>query len=103
MDLVYRLGRLDVPAWVGGILGFKKIGDILRIDPVIPPAWDGFEIRYQYLRSVYQIQVLNPEHASSHVRQILLDGQPLSSKFIPLVDDQQEHKVVVTMGDIKEA
>ncbi len=93
---MYRLG-------LEAILGFKKIGDTLHMDPVIPPDWDGFEICYRYMRSVYQIQVLNPEHASSHVRQTLLDGQLLKDNVIPLVDDQQEHKVVVTMGNIIEA
>jgi cyclic beta-1,2-glucan synthetase len=88
---MYRLG-------LEAILGFRKIGDSLHIDPVIPPAWDGFEIRYQYGESVYHIQVHNPEHVARHIRQMLLDGQPLHDGFIPLVDDQQEHRVVVTMG-----
>jgi cellobiose phosphorylase len=88
---MYRLG-------LEAILGFQKIGDTLTIDPVIPPAWDGFEIRYQFGESVYFIQVHNPEHVARHVRQMLLDGQPLNDGSIPLVDDKQEHRVVVTMG-----
>ena len=82
---MYRLG-------LEAILGFKKIGDTLHIDPVIPPAWDGFEIRYQHKGSVYLIEVHNPEHVACHVRQMLLDGQPLNDGSIPLVDDQQEHQ-----------
>ena len=90
---MYRLG-------LEAILGFRKTGNILHITPIIPPAWDGFEIRYQFGKSVYLIQVHNPEHVTSHVRQILLDGQPLlNDGYIPLVDDQQEHGVVVTMGE----
>ena len=89
---MYRLG-------LEAILGFQKIGDTLQIDPVIPPDWDGFEIRYQFGESVYLIQVNNPEHVASHVRQIMLDGQLLDNESIPLVDDQDEHRVVVTMGN----
>ncbi|MGD0708882.1 MAG: hypothetical protein ABSA51_10565, partial [Anaerolineaceae bacterium] len=89
---MYRLGL-----WA--ILGFHKIGNTLRIDPVIPPEWDGFEIRYQFGESVYQIQVHNPDHVACHVRQLLLDGQPLQDGSIPLVDNKQEHQVAVTMGD----
>ena len=89
---MYRLG-------LEAILGFQKIGNTLHIDPVIPPDWDGFEIRYQFGESVYLIQVNNPEHVAQHVRQILLDGQLLNNGSIPLVDDQQEHRVVVTMGN----
>ena len=88
---MYRLG-------LEAILGFRKIGDTLHIDPVIPPDWDGFEIRYQFGESVYLIQVNNPEHVAHHVREIILDGQLLDNESIPLVDDHCEHRVVVTMG-----
>jgi cyclic beta-1,2-glucan synthetase len=88
---MYRLG-------LEAILGFQKIGNTLHIDPVIPLSWDGFEIRYQFGESVYLIQVHNPEHVARHVRKMLLDGKPLNDGSIPLVDDQQEHRVGVTMG-----
>jgi cyclic beta-1,2-glucan synthetase len=88
---MYRLG-------LEAILGFKKIGNTLHINPVIPPGWDGFEIRYQFGESVYLIEVHNPEHVSTNVREIRLDGQPLNDFSVPLVDDQQEHRVEVTMG-----
>ncbi len=90
---MYRLG-------LEAMLGFHKIGNTLHIEPVIPPAWDGFEIRYRFGQSVYLIEVNNPEHVAHHVRQILLDGQPLNDGSIPLVDDKQEHRVVVTMGNM---
>ncbi len=90
---MYRLG-------VEAMLGFKKIGDTLHIDPVIPPAWDGFEIRYQFKGSTYLIRVNNPEHVAQHVRQVEFDGRVLNNASIPLIDDHQEHKVVVTMGNI---
>ena len=88
---MYRLG-------LEAMLGFKKVGNTLHIDPVIPPDWDGFEIRYQFGESVYRIEVHNPEHVARHVRHVLLDGQPLNEGVIPLVDDQKEHRVMVTMG-----
>ena len=80
------------------ILGFKKIGNTLQIDPVIPPDWDGFEIRYRFGESVYLVQIHNPEHVASKVREMQLDEQPLNGGSIPLVDDHQEHRVVVTLG-----
>jgi cyclic beta-1,2-glucan synthetase len=89
---MYRLG-------LEAMLGLHKVGDSLRIDPVIPPKWDGFEIRYRFGESVYRIQVLNPEHVASGVRQILLEGQLLQSSSVPLIDDKKEHRVVVIMGN----
>lgn len=89
---MYRLG-------LEFILGFKKIGDTLHIDPVIPPAWDGYDVRYQFGESVYMLEVHNPQHVSRNVREMFLDGQRLNNGYIPLVDDKQEHRVVVTMGE----
>jgi cyclic beta-1,2-glucan synthetase len=88
---MYRLG-------LEGILGFKKTGNSLRIDPVIPPDWDGFEIRYQLGTTNYHIKVINPEHVSHNVKVTMLDGKNLDNRVIPLVDDGQDHKVEITMG-----
>jgi cyclic beta-1,2-glucan synthetase len=89
---MYRLG-LTV------LLGFKKTGDTLRIDPVIPPTWDGFEITYKFGATSYQIKVNNPTHIAHSVQLVKLDGKILDPKAIPLVDDGQEHSVEVIMGD----
>jgi cyclic beta-1,2-glucan synthetase len=89
---MYRLG-------LEAILGFKKIGNTLKIEPVIPPTWDGFEIRYRYGESSYLIQVHNPDHVARGVLQIMLDGQLQNESFLTLVNDKQQHKVNVTMGN----
>ncbi len=89
---MYRLG-LTV------LLGFKKTGNTLHIDPVIPPTWDGFEIFYQFGATRYQIKVYNPTHIVQHVQLVKLDGKILELKAIPLVNDGQEHSVEVIMGD----
>ena len=89
---MYRLG-------LEAILGLRKIGDSLQIDPVIPPAWDGFEIRYRFGKSVYLIQVQNPDHVARSVRLTIVDGLPQKNSSIALLDDQQEHRVAVTMGN----
>jgi len=88
---MYRLG-------LEAILGFRKIGNTLSINPVIPPAWDGFEIRYRFGESIYLIKVVNPGHTASGVRQIQMDGQLVEKGLILLVDDRREHQVEVTMG-----
>lgn len=88
---MYRLG-------LEAILGFKKIGNILRIDPVIPTAWDGFEIRYQFGSSTYLIQVHNPEHVSRNMRKVQMDGKPLENGVILLTDDGHEHHLDAIMG-----
>jgi len=89
---MFRLG-------LEAILGFNKNGDVLRINPVIPPAWEGFEIRYRFVGTTYRIQVRNPQHVAAHVWQVLLDGRVVEDGAIPLVDDRVEHLVIVTMGN----
>jgi len=84
---------------VTALLGFKKTGDTLHIDPVIPPTWDGFEIHYQFGPTSYQIKVSNPRHLTRNVQYVILDGKILEDTAIPLVDDGQEHSVEVIMGD----
>ena len=89
---MYRFG-------LTALLGFKKTGDTLRIDPVIPPSWDGFEITYQFGATSYQIKVNNPTHIAHNVQGVKLDGKILEDTVIPLVEDGQEHSVEVMMGD----
>ncbi|MBE0687163.1 MAG: hypothetical protein IH585_14325 [Anaerolineaceae bacterium] len=89
---MYRLG-------LEGILGFKKTGNTLWIDPVIPPDWDGFEIRYQFGTASYLIKVINPVHVTHNVIFTKLDGIILDNTTISLVDDGQDHSVEITMGE----
>jgi cyclic beta-1,2-glucan synthetase len=88
---MYRLG-------LEAILGFKKIGNSLIVDPVIPPEWNGFDIRYKFGESVYWIRVQNPDHITRNVRQIKMDGLLLIDEVIPLIDDKSEHIINVIMG-----
>ncbi len=89
---MYRLG-------LTAILGFKKTGNSLRINPVIPPTWDGFEIIYQYESASYQIEVTNPRHLANHNDQVMkLDGIIMDPCVISLVDDGKTHRVEVILG-----
>jgi cyclic beta-1,2-glucan synthetase len=81
------------------ILGFRKRGETLCIDPCIPRRWTGFEITYRHGRTVYRIAVLNPEGISHGVSRVDLDGVPLTGEaHVPLSDDGREHKVQVVLG-----
>jgi cyclic beta-1,2-glucan synthetase len=88
---IYRLG-------LEGILGLRRHGSVLKLDPRIPPSWPGFEIQYRWGHSLYHIYVDNSEGVAQGVRQITLDGQLLSDGVIPLVEDGEGHDVQVKMG-----
>ncbi len=80
------------------ILGIRPEYDGLRIDPSIPPDWDGFTVRRTFRGARYRIEVRNPEHASKGVATVRLDGRPLEANLIAPLEDTALHEVVVTMG-----
>jgi cyclic beta-1,2-glucan synthetase len=80
------------------LLGLRKSGDNLAIDPCIPRHWRGFEVRYRHGGSTYEIRVANPANVSRGVLRVELDGQLLDGASIPLVDDGRAHMAAVTLG-----
>jgi cyclic beta-1,2-glucan synthetase len=81
------------------ILGFRKQGSALRMDPCIPRGWTGFEITYRHGGTLYRITVENPKGVCRGVSRVDLDGTPLSGEaLIPLSDDGREHQVQIVLG-----
>jgi len=89
---MYRLG-------VEAVLGLRRAGDMLRIDPCIPRDWAGYELGYRYGETWYRINVENPDGVNQGVRQVALDGEKLDDKEVPLADDGHHHQVRVVMGE----
>jgi len=88
---MYRLG-------VERILGLRRMGAALQIDPCIPANWPGYRVEYRFGSSVCSIDVRNPDGVSRGVREVELDGAKLPDGRIPLIDDGQTHRVQVRMG-----
>ncbi len=88
---MYRLG-------IEAILGINRVGSALNINPCIPHDWAGFKVDYRFGRTHYKISVQNPNGVNRGIVQILLDGNLLADKLIPLVDDGHPHEAWVVMG-----
>ena len=88
---LYRLG-------VEGILGLRKVGQTLLIEPCIPASWEAYRLVYRYGRSAYHIHVQNPAGVQQGVAEVWLDGERLPNPEIPLRDDGQSHQVAVVLG-----
>jgi cyclic beta-1,2-glucan synthetase len=81
------------------ILGFRKRGSALHIDPCIPKEWEGFEVAYRHGDALYRINVENPKGVCRGVSRITLDGTLLPGEpLVPLADDAREHEVQVVLG-----
>jgi len=81
------------------ILGFRKQGSALCIDPCIPREWKHFKISYRHGGTLYRISVENPKGVCRGVSQVSLDGNLLSDGArVPLSDDGSDHHVQVVLG-----
>ena len=86
-------------AGLESILGFRKRGSALNIDPCIPREWKRFEIVYRHGSTPYRIEVENPSGVCRGVSSLSLDGAPLPVEaLVPLSDDGLEHRVQVVLG-----
>jgi len=89
---MYRVG-------IEHILGLKKQGDKLIIDPCIPKKWSEYTIEYRYMETKYTITVKNPKGVNRGVKSIQIDGTFSASNTVPLYNDKVEHVVEVIMGE----
>jgi len=91
--LMYRLG-------LEAILGIRRIGRTLRIDPCVPKTWSSYQVTYRLGQTTFQIGVENPEGVNRGVKQIKVDGTILTDNEIPLLDDGGRHQVQVLLGAV---
>ena len=85
-------------AGIEWILGIRRRGSKLYIDPQIPNDWPGFTVTYRFGKTSYMIQLVNESKNRSHAS-IELDGKSIAlTEDIPsieLIDDSKEHQVHV--------
>jgi cyclic beta-1,2-glucan synthetase len=89
-----------------GILGVRRCGELLCIDPCVPRAWPGFEVTYKHGASRYHIAVENPARVSRGIARVTLDEREIASGprgepgcRIELKDDGSYHFVRITLGE----
>ena len=80
------------------ILGFHRGGDMLRVEPCVPPGWPGYEVNYRHGSATYTVRVENSAGTGRGVRSVTLDGQRVPGGVVPLRDDGRAHDVQITLG-----
>ena len=75
------------------ILGFKKQGNLLTINPSVPSEWQSFELEYKYLDTLYKIKV----NLKTDKNNIMVDGESINTNSIKLKNDKRIHAVIVNM------
>ena len=83
------------------VLGIRRHGRNLLIDPCIPRAWPDFVVTYRFGKTDYEIAVENPLGVCTGVLAVKADGQTITGNqknLIPLVDDGAQHRILVVLG-----
>lgn len=83
------------------ILGIKKLGSKLIIDPKIYSKWKNCNIKYKYKDTIYEIQIIKETVEANKVKCIILDEIEQDNNNIPLKNDRKEHFVRVIVGGIR--
>jgi cyclic beta-1,2-glucan synthetase len=83
---------------VESLLGIRLEVDRLRVEPLMPTAWQGFDVHYRHHNTVYHIHVANVGGGGRDVRRVVCDGVEQEDRAIPLCDDGAEHHAEVDIG-----
>ena len=74
------------------ILGLKRSGNILKIEPRVPSSWKEFEVSFKYIDTLYEIKVKFGEKSD-----IVIDEDRIDENFITLKNDKRLHAVIVNI------
>lgn len=88
---MYRVG-------LEAILGLRREGMTLRIEPCIPQSWTNYEMTFRTQETIFQIRVDNPDGVCYHVKQVKVDDEIRPEGDIPLLNDGRAHRVQILMG-----
>lgn len=87
------------------LLGFSlEGGNVLRLEPRVPDAWEGFEVCYRGEDGTsVVIEACNPQQRAGRIVKATLDGKALEVQSpalrVPLPRTGREHRIVLTLGN----
>lgn len=80
------------------LLGIKRDANYLHIKPCIPLSWTGYTMHYHFGRTEYHIVITQHQRLGAEAKTLIeLDGVPVDEKGVLLLDDQQPHRVDVSI------
>lgn len=65
------------------ILGIRPDFDGLRVDPVLPAAWEGFTATRRFRGATYEITITKPAGARGRVRTLVVNGEEIPGTLLP--------------------
>jgi cyclic beta-1,2-glucan synthetase len=85
-------------AGVEGILGIRREGAFLVVDPCIPASWPGFEATVKVESTCYHIRLATSPGRRSGVLRAVLDGVPIANTTggVRVALDGGTHTLLIT-------
>lgn len=80
------------------ILGFHPEYEGFHLNPCLPSEWDGCRFERQFRGNRYRIEIRNPDHVQSGVVSLELNGEKMPGTYIPYIQDDRVHSIIVTLG-----
>jgi cellobiose phosphorylase len=80
------------------LLGLRREGDRLHIEPRVPDDWERWTVAWRHGRTRYHIEFVR-KPGDAGVADISVDGQLQPGCAVDLVDDGREHEVLVRFGE----
>lgn len=88
---LYRVG-------LEAILGIRRQGEHLSVQPCIPSHWPGYEGDLRFGSATYSIKVRRDPASGQGHRWLTADGEEITAQSLPLVDDGKNHQIQLVMG-----
>jgi cyclic beta-1,2-glucan synthetase len=85
-------------AAIQGLLGVRRNGATISVDPCIPTVWTHYALDWTIGRTRYRFTISNPEHRCQGIASAELDGAQVDASAIPIDDDGGIHEVTITLG-----
>ena len=83
---------------IESFIGLRKEGTSLKFEPCIPAEWQNLQVTYRFENTQYLIQFNQAVGKGESTMKVTLDDSPLEDGIIPLVNDGNEHRVIIDLS-----
>ncbi|HTC00199.1 MAG TPA: protein ndvB, partial [Ferruginibacter sp.] len=82
---------------IESFIGLKREGNTLQFTPCIPSEWESVKIEYNYLETVYHIELVQTKNSDTKTVKIAINGIEQNSNILKLINDSEAHQIKITM------
>jgi len=80
------------------MLGIRPGYNGIAIDPCIPSNWNGFRVYRKFRGKMLNIEVKNEKGIEKGIEQMIVNGEILARKCIPMDKLKEDNTILVIMG-----